>query len=222
VPRLLAGRRAPDPRSRAVGQAASIEHEPASTFHRAWQRHEVATGLSRMSNNRDGSGPFRTGGSGGSAESFFFALGGGALDVIVAALSKQVQAPIGTAVGSPAAMDRYTTVVLVLPDERDTAMKMADYSRWLLAKDETARPVVACRSVRSRNVPFAVERLGSATAVAMPPRSLQSRHHRRCPVGSQWSSGANGPDITMDATDFCSTILGRGSAEGLLTTLVPF
>lgn len=42
------------------------------------------------------------------------------------------------------------------------------------------------------------------------------------PAGGKWSSGVAGPEITLDATEFCSIIAGRGSADGLLRTLVPF
>jgi uncharacterized protein (TIGR03083 family) len=41
-------------------------------------------------------------------------------------------------------------------------------------------------------------------------------------AGGSWSSGAGGPTIDMDAAEFCRTISGRGTPEGLLTTEVPF
>jgi uncharacterized protein (TIGR03083 family) len=42
------------------------------------------------------------------------------------------------------------------------------------------------------------------------------------PAGGEWSSGVDGPEIDMAADVFCATISGRGPAEGLLTTHVPF
>jgi uncharacterized protein (TIGR03083 family) len=42
------------------------------------------------------------------------------------------------------------------------------------------------------------------------------------PAGGSWSRGANGPRIEMDAIEFCRVISGRGNAEGLLATQVPF
>jgi uncharacterized protein (TIGR03083 family) len=42
------------------------------------------------------------------------------------------------------------------------------------------------------------------------------------PAGGSWSSGTGGPVIELDAVEFCRAISGRGPAEGLLTTQVPF
>jgi uncharacterized protein (TIGR03083 family) len=41
------------------------------------------------------------------------------------------------------------------------------------------------------------------------------------PAGGRWQHG-NGEHITMDAFEFCRAISGRGPAEGLLRTQVPF
>jgi uncharacterized protein (TIGR03083 family) len=43
------------------------------------------------------------------------------------------------------------------------------------------------------------------------------------PAGGDWMHGhGDGPFIEMDAIDFCRAVSGRGPAEGLLTTQVPF
>jgi uncharacterized protein (TIGR03083 family) len=42
------------------------------------------------------------------------------------------------------------------------------------------------------------------------------------PAGGSWSRGADGPRIEMDAIEFCRVVSGRGTAEGLLATQVPF
>jgi uncharacterized protein (TIGR03083 family) len=42
------------------------------------------------------------------------------------------------------------------------------------------------------------------------------------PVGGSWTSGEHGPTIEMDAVEFCRVVSGRGAAEGLLETQVPF
>jgi len=42
------------------------------------------------------------------------------------------------------------------------------------------------------------------------------------PTGGEWSSGTGRPVIAMDAVDFCRAVSGRGPADGLLTTAVPF
>lgn len=42
------------------------------------------------------------------------------------------------------------------------------------------------------------------------------------PAGGSWSAGSDGPDIEMDAIDFCRVLSGRDSGDGLLTTEVPF
>jgi uncharacterized protein (TIGR03083 family) len=42
------------------------------------------------------------------------------------------------------------------------------------------------------------------------------------PTGGEWNSGTGGPVIAMDAVEFCRAVSGRGPADGLLTTAVPF
>ena len=42
------------------------------------------------------------------------------------------------------------------------------------------------------------------------------------PAGGTWSRGEDGPRIEMDAIEFCRVLSGRGTAEGLLATQVPF
>ena len=42
------------------------------------------------------------------------------------------------------------------------------------------------------------------------------------PVGGQWSAGAGGSHLEMDAVDFCRVLSGRGAGDGLLATRVPF
>jgi uncharacterized protein (TIGR03083 family) len=42
------------------------------------------------------------------------------------------------------------------------------------------------------------------------------------PAGGRRTRGRGGPHIEMDAVDFCRAVSGRGPAEGLLSTQVPF
>jgi uncharacterized protein (TIGR03083 family) len=42
------------------------------------------------------------------------------------------------------------------------------------------------------------------------------------PAGGEWTSGAGGPLVQMDAVEFCRVLSGRGHGDGLLTTPVPF
>lgn len=42
------------------------------------------------------------------------------------------------------------------------------------------------------------------------------------PAGGSFSSGTGGPHLEFDAIEFCCILAGRGHAEGLLTTIVPF
>ena len=42
------------------------------------------------------------------------------------------------------------------------------------------------------------------------------------PAGGEWSRGAGGPEIDLDAAEFCRAISGRAPADGLLKTEVPF
>jgi uncharacterized protein (TIGR03083 family) len=42
------------------------------------------------------------------------------------------------------------------------------------------------------------------------------------PAGGSWHSGCGGPQLELDALDFCWTLSGRAKGEGLLATPVPF
>ena len=42
------------------------------------------------------------------------------------------------------------------------------------------------------------------------------------PAGGSFGAGHGGPEIRLDAVEFCRVLSGRGAADGLLTTLVPF
>ena len=42
------------------------------------------------------------------------------------------------------------------------------------------------------------------------------------PADGSWSRASGGPEIEMDALDFCRALSRRGSADGLLATEVPF
>ena len=42
------------------------------------------------------------------------------------------------------------------------------------------------------------------------------------PAGGSFSAGQDGPEIRLDAVEFCRVLSGRGAADGLLTTFVPF
>ncbi len=46
--------------------------------------------------------------------------------------------------------------------------------------------------------------------------------HLTGPAGGSWASGDGGPVIETDAVEFCRVVSGRGDANGLLTTQVPF
>lgn len=48
------------------------------------------------------------------------------------------------------------------------------------------------------------------------------RLHLTGPAGGSFTSGADGPEITLDAVEFCRTLSGRAQSEGLLATGVPF
>jgi uncharacterized protein (TIGR03083 family) len=42
------------------------------------------------------------------------------------------------------------------------------------------------------------------------------------PVGGTWTTGRGGPQVELDAVDFCRILSGRGTGEGLLAQQVPF
>lgn len=46
--------------------------------------------------------------------------------------------------------------------------------------------------------------------------------HLTGPAGGSWASGEDGPLIETDAVEFCRLLSGRGDADGLLATQVPF
>jgi uncharacterized protein (TIGR03083 family) len=54
------------------------------------------------------------------------------------------------------------------------------------------------------------------------------RHGRPCrldlsgPAGGTWTFGTGGPDISLDAVDFCRILAGREPASDVLATEVPF
>jgi uncharacterized protein (TIGR03083 family) len=49
------------------------------------------------------------------------------------------------------------------------------------------------------------------------------RLHLTGPAGGTWAAGEGGPDLELDAVEFCRRVSGRGEgAEGLLATEVPF
>ena len=46
--------------------------------------------------------------------------------------------------------------------------------------------------------------------------------HLTGPAGGDWSTGAEGARMELDAIEFCRALSGRGRGEGLLATEVPF
>jgi len=42
------------------------------------------------------------------------------------------------------------------------------------------------------------------------------------PAGGRWSNGSGGAQLELDAVDFCRTVSGRSTGEGLLKVSVPF
>lgn len=55
-----------------------------------------------------------------------------------------------------------------------------------------------------------------------------SRHRLPCrltltgPAGGSWTFGSGGPDLRLDAVEFCRALAGRGAGDGLVATEVPF
>ena len=48
------------------------------------------------------------------------------------------------------------------------------------------------------------------------------RLHLTGPAGGTWSAGSGGPELELDAVEFCRVLSGRGAGEGLLAQQVPF
>lgn len=55
-----------------------------------------------------------------------------------------------------------------------------------------------------------------------------ARHGQPCslsltgPAGGSWTWGTGGPTLELDAVEFCRNLCGRGAADALLATYVPF
>jgi uncharacterized protein (TIGR03083 family) len=64
--------------------------------------------------------------------------------------------------------------------------------------------------------------------VADVAREWAVRHGSPCrltltgPAGGEWTFGAGGPGLELDAVEFCRVLAGRGTGSGLLATEVPF
>ena len=48
------------------------------------------------------------------------------------------------------------------------------------------------------------------------------RLHLTGPAGGTWSAGSDGPELELDAVEFCRVVSGRGTGTGLLSQQVPF
>ena len=48
------------------------------------------------------------------------------------------------------------------------------------------------------------------------------RLHLTGPAGGTWSAGSGGPELELDAVEFCRVLSGRGAGSGLLAQQVPF
>lgn len=92
---------------------------------------------------------------------------------------------------------------------RDTWMHRAD-----LAK-ATGRPMELTAEHDGRIVADAVAEWGRRHG---KPFALRLTG----PAGGSFTQGSGGEELTMDAVDFCRTLSGRGTGQGLLAQLVPF
>jgi hypothetical protein len=81
---------------------------------------------------------------------------------------------------------------------------------------------------RATGAPMRLTADHDAVIVADVVAEWAVRHGQSCaltltgPVGGTWRFGADGPDLTLDAVDFCRAVSGRGPADGLLAIPVPF
>jgi uncharacterized protein (TIGR03083 family) len=92
---------------------------------------------------------------------------------------------------------------------RDTWMHRADLAR------ATGRPMDLTAGHDGRIVADAVAEWGRR-------HGKPFRLHLTGPAGGTFVQGDRGEEITMDAVDFCRTLSGRGTGEGLLAQQVPF
>ena len=76
--------------------------------------------------------------------------------------------------------------------------------------------------------PMELTRDHDGVLVADVVEEWAQRHGAGCtltltgPAGGTWTWGANGPSFELDGVEFCRLLSGRGRADGLLATRVPF
>jgi len=83
-------------------------------------------------------------------------------------------------------------------------------------------------STRGTGVPMELTPEHDGVLVADVVTEWLARHGRPCtvrlsgPAGGEWTQGADGERIELDAIEFCRVISGRGKGTGLLAVQVPF
>lgn len=81
---------------------------------------------------------------------------------------------------------------------------------------------------RATSHPLALSADHDGVIVADIVNEWAGRHSRPCrldlsgPAGGSWTFGHGGPNIELDAVEFCRTVSGREPATDLLATEVPF
>jgi uncharacterized protein (TIGR03083 family) len=85
-----------------------------------------------------------------------------------------------------------------------------------------------CDIARATDRPMQLSAAHDGAIVADVVAEWAERHQRPYtlrltgPAGGHWSSGTGGPDLELDALDFCRTLSGRRPGDGLLAVAVPF
>jgi len=118
---------------------------------------------------------------------------------------------------------RATTFSAGLPGEGDwTRSYLIDV---VLTRDLWMHRVDLCRATGQ---PMVLTAEHDGRVVADVVADWARRHGEPCvlrldgPAGGSFSAGQDGPEIRLDAVEFCRILSGRGAADGLLTTFVPF
>jgi uncharacterized protein (TIGR03083 family) len=85
-----------------------------------------------------------------------------------------------------------------------------------------------CDIARATDRPMQLTAAHDGAIVADVVAEWAGRHRRPYtlrltgPAGGHWSSGTGGPNLELDALEFCRTLSGRQHGDGLLAVAVPF
>jgi len=139
-----------------------------------------------------------------------------------------------TAVGQRATQGRTYTPEAALAAQLPLPFEMNNRAeQWtvgylldtILTRDVWMHRVDLCRAT---GIPMTITAEHDGVIIADVVAEWASRHAEPYrliltgPAGGKYLAGQNGPTYELDAIEFCRAVSGRGTAQGLLATSVPF